>query len=68
MIFLRASLPALLPQNGESMDWNGILGIVIALVIITLVIWGAQPLMDFLEHFFERGQTQDDLEQVDQTL
>jgi hypothetical protein len=31
------------------MDWNGVLGIVIALWIITLVFWGAQPLMDFLE-------------------
>ena len=31
------------------MDWNGVLGIVIALGIITLVFWGAQPLMDFLE-------------------
>ena len=50
------------------MDWNGILGIVIALGIITLVFCGAQPLMDFLERFFERSKTQDDLEQVTQTL
>jgi hypothetical protein len=50
------------------MDWNGVLGIVIALGIITLVFWGAQPLMDFLERLFWRGKTQDELEQVDQTL
>jgi O-antigen ligase len=50
------------------MDWNGILGIVIALGIITLVFRGAQPLMDYLERFFERSKTQDDLEWVDQTL
>jgi hypothetical protein len=54
--------------KGEFMDWNGILGIFIALGVITLVFWGAQPLMDFLERFFERSKTQDDLEQVDQTL
>jgi hypothetical protein len=36
-------------KMGECMDWNGVLGIVIALWIITLVFWGAQPLMDFLE-------------------
>jgi hypothetical protein len=43
------------------MDWNGVLGIVIALGIITLVFWGAQPLMDFLERLFWRGKTQDNL-------
>lgn len=48
------------------MDWNGILGIVIALGIITLVFWRAQPLMDFLERLLERDKTQDGLEQVDQ--
>jgi hypothetical protein len=36
----------------ECMDWNGILGVVIALGIITLVFWGMQPLMDFLERLF----------------
>jgi hypothetical protein len=50
------------------MDWNGVLGIVIALGIITLVFWGARPLMDFLERLLERGRTQDDLKQVAQTL
>ena len=50
------------------MDWNGILGLVIALGIITLVFWGAQPLLGFLDRFFERGKTQDDREQVNQTL
>jgi hypothetical protein len=34
------------------MDWNGVLGIVIALGIITLVFCGAQPLMDYLERLF----------------
>jgi hypothetical protein len=34
------------------MDWNEILGIVIALGIITLVFWRAQPLMDFLARLF----------------
>jgi hypothetical protein len=34
------------------MDWNGVLGIVIALGIIALVFWGGQPLMDFLERLF----------------
>ena len=34
------------------MDWIGILGIVISLEIITLVFWGAQPLMDYLERLF----------------
>jgi hypothetical protein len=34
------------------MDWNEVLGIVIALGIITLVFLGAQPLMDFLERLF----------------
>jgi O-antigen ligase len=48
------------------MDWNGILGLVIALGIITLVFCGAQPLMDFLERLLERGRTQDGLERVDQ--
>jgi hypothetical protein len=42
------------------MDWNGVLGIVIALGIITLVFWGAQPLMDFFERLFLRGKTHDD--------
>ena len=51
------------------MDWNGILGVVIALGIITLVFWGMQPLMDILERlFFERGNTRDDLEQVDHSI
>jgi hypothetical protein len=48
------------------MDWNGILGLVIALGIITLVFCGAQPLIGFLERLLERGRTQDGLEQVDQ--
>jgi hypothetical protein len=34
------------------MDWNGVLGIVIALGIIMLVFWGARPLMNFLERLF----------------
>lgn len=37
------------------MDWNGILGIVIALGIISLVFWGAQPLTDFLERLLLRN-------------
>jgi hypothetical protein len=39
------------------MDWNGVLGIVIALGIIMLVFWGARPLMDYLERLLERGRT-----------
>jgi hypothetical protein len=34
------------------MDWNGILGIVIALGIITLVFWGSKLSLDFLERLF----------------
>jgi hypothetical protein len=34
------------------MDWSGIMGIVIALGIVSLVFWGAQSLMDYLERLF----------------
>jgi hypothetical protein len=33
----------------ECMDWSGILGIAIALGIVSLACWGTQSLMDFLE-------------------
>ena len=52
MIFCALRCQLCYRKMGECMDWNGILGIVIALGIITLVFWRAQPLMDFLERLF----------------
>ncbi len=34
------------------MDWSGILGFAIALGIISLVYWGAENLMGYLERLF----------------